>query len=480
MSDSADIDGLLDTHDTMALAELVARRDITSLELVDAVIARIEARNPVLNAVIAERFESARAEATAVEVAGPVAGVPFLVKDLNCDVAGLPSTRGSRLFADVVATDDAELTRRYRAAGLLILGNTNTPEFGKNASTEPLLHGPTHNPWELDHSTGGSSGGSAAAVAAGIVPAAHANDGGGSIRIPASECGLFGLKPSRGRTPVAPLPGAFAYPVGIGHAVTRTVRDSAALLDAVSGGLPGDPYPHPPAPAAGSFLAALEVDPGRLRIGFSTESIAGRPIHPAAVEAIERTARTLESLGHEVVEGMPTWDPAMVPNVLSTVMGVATAKAVEDRFAELGRSLAPDDLEPFDAFLHQRSVATSALDLHTALQQLEIVSRDLAPFFLTHDLWLTSTLPVPVPRLGVLDTTDIEAMFTAGRFSELTAVFNVSGQPAASVPAGFDADDLPVGVQLVAAHAREDLLLQVAAQLEAAAPWPLTAPWPPR
>lgn len=476
-----DIDGLLDTHDAMALAELVARRDVTAVELVDAVIARVEARNPVLNAVIAERYDAARAEATTLTTTGPVAGVPFLVKDLNCDVAGLPATRGSRLFADVVATADAELTRRYRSAGLLILGNTNTPEFGKNASTEPLLHGPTHNPWELDHSTGGSSGGSAASVAAGIVPAAHANDGGGSIRIPASECGLFGLKPSRGRTPIAPTPGAFAYPVGIGHAVTRTVRDSAALLDVVSGGLPGDPYPAPPGPAAGSFLASLDVDPGRLRIGYSTTSVLGRPIHPAAVEAIERTARTLESLGHEVSEGMPTWDPGMVTNVLSTVMGVATAKAVEDRLAELGRPLGSDDLDPFDMFLHERSLATTAIELHVALQQLELVSRDLSPFFTAHDLWLTATIPVPVPRLGVLDTSNIEAMFTnAGRFSELTAVFNVSGQPAASVPAGFDADGLPVGVQLVAAHAREDLLLQVASQLETAAPWPLTAPWPPR
>lgn len=474
-----DIDGLLDTHDAIALADLVRRREVTALELVDAVIARIEYRNPVLNAVIAERFDRARDEAP--DVSGPLAGVPFLVKDLNCDVAGLPSTRGSRLFADVVAPVDAELTRRYRAAGLLILGNTNTPEFGKNASTEPLLHGPTHNPWELDHSTGGSSGGSAASVAAGIVPAAHANDGGGSIRIPASECGLFGLKPTRGRTPIAPTPGAFAYPVGIGHAVTRTVRDSAALLDVVSGGLPGDPYPSPPAPEAGSFLAALDVDPGRLRIGFSTVSIDGRPIHPAAVEAIERTARTLESLGHEIVEGMPHWEPSMPSSVLSTVMGVATASAVEQRLAELGRPLADGDLEPFDVFLHERSLATTGLDLHLALQQLETVSRDLAPFFSTHDLWLTATIPVPVPRLGHLDTTDIEAMFAnAGRFSELTAVFNVSGQPAASVPAGFDADGLPVGIQLVAAHCREELLLQVASQLEAAAPWPLTAPWPPR
>ena len=474
-----DLSGLLDTHDTLELAQLVARREVSPLELVDAVIDRIEERNPILNAVVAERFDAARREAETVAATGPLAGVPFLVKDLNCDVAGLPATRGSRLFADVVATADAELTRRYKAAGLLILGNTNTPEFGKNGSTEPLLHGATHNPWNLEYSPGGSSGGSAAAVAGGIVPSAHANDGGGSIRIPASECGLFGLKPSRGRTPIAPSPGSFAYPVGVGHAVTRTVRDSAALLDAVAGGLPGDPYPHPPAPVAGSFLGALAADPGRLRIGFSTESIDGRPIHPAAVDAIERTARALESLGHHVDEGMPSWDPSMPSNVLATVMGVATAAFVEERLAELGRPLRDDDLEPFDRFLHERSLATTAVELHVALQQLEIVSRDIAPFFLDHDLWLTATIPVPVPRLGVLDTTSVEKMFAnAARLSELTAVFNVSGQPAASIPAGLDGDGLPVGVQLVARHWREDLLLQIGAQLEAAAPWRPTAPWP--
>ncbi len=474
-----EISDLLDSHDTIGLAELVSRREVSARELVDASIERVEQRNPTLNAVVATRFDEARREADA-PVDGPFSGVPFLVKDLNCDVAGLPATRGSRLFADVIATRDCELTRRFKAAGLIILGNTNTPEFGKNASTEPLLFGPAHNPWRTTHSTGGSSGGSAAAVAAGIVPSAHANDGGGSIRIPASECGLFGLKPTRGRTPSWPIPGAFSYPVGIGHAVTRTVRDSAALLDSISGGVPGDPYPQPPAPEQGSFLAALDHTPTPLRIGFSTTIPDGREIHPAAVDAIRRTATVLESLGHHVDEAHPEWDPKMPGNVVSTVMGVGSASAVEQRLAELGRPLADDDLEPFSRFLHERSLTTSGLEMSTALQELELTSRDVARFFGEYDLWLTATLAVPVPPIGWLDTTSIEAMFTrAGIFSALTAVFNVTGQPAASIPAGFDSDGLPVGVQLVGRHCSEALLLQVSAQLEAAQPWQRLAPWPP-
>jgi len=474
-----DIENLLDTHDTLGLAELVAKGEVSATELVDASITRIEARNPLLNAVVDFRFDHARREA-ATPIAGPLAGVPFLVKDLNCDVAGLHSTKGSQLFADVIATDDCELTKRFKAAGLVILGNTNTPEFGKNASTEPLLFGPALNPWRTTYSTGGSSGGSAAAVVSAMVTAAHANDGGGSIRIPASECGLFGLKPTRGRTPTWPTPASFAYPTGIGHAVTRTVRDSAAILDAIAGPLPGDPYPSPPGPTEGSFLASLKTPPGRLRIAFSTQSIAGREIHPAAVGAIERTAKVLADLGHEVTEAMPTWDPGQVSNAIAVVMGAATAQFVEERLAQLGRPLRDEDLEPLDRLLHERALTATALDFSVAMQQIELVSREIATFYFDHDLWLTSTLAVPVPQIGFLDPSNMESIFqNAGRFSELTAPFNVSGQPAASIPAGFDSNGLPIGVQLVGHHNSESTLLQVAAQLESAQPWPTIAPWPP-
>jgi amidase len=475
-----DIADLLDENDTMGLAALVAAGEVSAIELVDASISRIEVRNPVLNAVVAERFDRARTEAVELNATGPVAGVPFLVKDLECDVADLPSTRGSRLYADVIAAEDCELTARFKAAGLIILGNTNTPEFGKNASTEPLLHGPAHNPWNTGYSTGGSSGGSAAAVAGGMVTSAHANDGGGSIRIPASMCGLFGLKPTRGRTPIWPTPASFAYPVSIGHAVTRTVRDSAALLDAIAGPLPGDPFPAPPIPEAGSFLAAMQQSPGPLRIGFSTASVAGNVIHDDAIAAIERTARTLAGLGHHVEEASPQFDTAMPSHVLSTVMGVTTAMIVEERLAQLGRPMRGDDLEPVNMFLHERSLQVGAFELAKALQEIELLSRDVARFHQTYDLWLTSTLIPPVPVLGYLDTTSTEAIFTrAGKFSELTATFNITGQPAASIPAGFDANGLPIGIQLVGRHCSEALLLQVAAQLEIAAPWPRLAPWPP-
>jgi amidase len=476
-----DIADLLDENDTMGLAALVASGQVSTAELVDASIARIEERNPMLNAVVADRFERARAEALEMTATGPVAGVPFLVKDLGCDVEGLPSTRGSRLFADAVASDDCELTTRFKAAGLIILGNTNTPEFGKNASTEPLLHGPTRNPWNTDFSTGGSSGGSAAAVAGGMVTSAHANDGGGSIRIPASMCGLFGLKPTRGRTPNWPTPGAFAYPVSIGHVITRTVRDSAAILDAIAGPLPGDPYPAPPTPDAGSFLAALEQAPGPLRIGFSTRTLSGRVIDDGAVAAVERTAALLAEFGHHVEEARPQYDMTMPGHALTTIMGAVSARNVEERLAELGRPLAEDDLEPFSHYMHGMALGLLPVDIIRALEEIELVSRDVARFHQTHDVWLTATLIPRVPPLGFLDTTSTDAMFTrAGQFSELTATFNVSGQPAASVPAGFDDNGMPVGIQLVGRHCAEATLLQLAAQLERVAPWPRLAPWPPR
>jgi len=468
---------LFDEQDSVVMADLVRLGEVSARELAETAIERIEERNPALNAVVARRFEAALLEADQVDRNAPLAGVPFLVKDLNCDVAGLPSTRGSRLFAGVVATEDCELTKRFRRAGLIILGNTNSPEFGKNASTEPQLHGATRNPWNTDYSPGGSSGGSAAAVAGGMVPSAHANDGGGSIRIPAAECGLVGLKPTRGRTPTWPIPAAFAYPVGVGNSVTRSVRDSAAILDAISGPLPGDPYPAPPAPLAGSFLEAIEREPGPLRIGFSCVMPNGDPVHPAGIAAIQRTAGVLESLGHHVEESMPDWDPRMVAFAVSTAMGISAAKNVEERLEQLGRPLADDDLEVFTRAMHDRAIAQSGIDLSGALQQIEITSRRVAEFFLDHDLWLTVTLGVPVPPLGWLDTMSIDAMFTrGGSFSGLTSVANVTGQPAISVPAGFDDNGLPIGVHLMARHCDEETLLQVAAQLEKAQPWPLNAP----
>jgi len=474
-----DVDELLDREDAVGLAALVAAGQVTARELAESSIARIEARNPVLNAVIADRFDAALAEADAGPT-GALAGVPFLVKDLGCDVEGLPSTRGSRLWKDKIAPVDSELARRYKAAGMLILGNTNTPELGKNASTEPLAHGPTRNPWRTTHSTGGSSGGSAASVAAGIVPAAHANDGGGSIRIPASSCGLFGLKPTRGRTPAWPGPGIGVYPMAVAHAVTRTVRDSAALLDVVAGPMAGEAYASPAPPPEGSFTAALASAPETLRIAYATRSVNGNDGHPAAVAAVERTVELLRSMGHTVEEASPTYDPALVTSAMSTIMGVASAVAIEDRLAELDRELRDDDLEALTRTVHEGLSSAPATVLARAGIDVERVSHDLGVFHREWDLWLTPTIAVPVPELGYLDADDLQSMFTrAGRFTDFTGVFNVTGQPAMSVPAGLDADGLPFGVQFAGRLGSEATLLRLALRLEEAMPWPRLAPWPP-
>ncbi len=350
---------------------------------------------------------------------------------------------------------------------------TNTPELGKNGSTEPVFHGPTRNPHDLGRSAGGSSGGSAAAVASGMVPIAHGNDGGGSIRIPAAACGLFGLKPSRGRVPHAPATDAFAYPVGCIHALTRTVRDSAALLDAVAGPAPGDAYAiaGPDRP----FLDEVGADSGHLRIGFTTVTARGDTADDDLVAAVARTAAVCEALGHEVTEAPFTYDVEATNAALAAVMSVNVTHAVDQRLAVLGRALADDDLEPFTHLLYQRGRAMPGTEVVESLRELERAGRTVAPFFDTYDLLLTPTLSIRVPELGWADTTRPETMVHASAFSAFTGVFNTTGQPAMSVPAGTDDNGLPVGVQFVAATGGEALLLRVAAALETAAPWP-TAP----
>ncbi len=299
-------DSWYDEFDGLGLAAAIRAGEVTAAEAVEVAIRRIEARNPVVNAVIATRFDAARAEAARPLPDGPFTGVPYVVKSLGGAVAGLPTSRGSRLFGDDVSTEDSLAVARARAAGVVVLGMTNTPELGKNGSTEPQFHGPTRNPYDTGRSAGGSSGGSAAAVASGMVPIAHGNDGGGSIRIPASACGLFGLKPSRGRVPHAPQLDGFAYPVGCIHALTRTVRDSAALLDAVDGAVPGGPYPvaHKDRP----FLDEVGVEPGQLRIGVTVTTARGDTADAACVAAVERTTAVCEELGHHVTDAAFTYD----------------------------------------------------------------------------------------------------------------------------------------------------------------------------
>ena len=467
----------LDGLDGLGLAAAIRAGDLSAAEAVDAAIARLDERNPALNVLVAERFDEARDEARGHLPDAPFAGVPFLVKALGANVAGLPTSRGSRLWADDVQVIDSDAVARFRAAGLVVLGMTNTPELGRNGTTEPLVHGPAHNPRGLGYSTGGSSGGSAAAVAAGIVPVAHANDGGGSIRIPASANGLFGLKPSRGRVPNAPAVDSFSYPVACNHAVTRTVRDSAALLDAVAGPTVGDPFAAPT--PARPFLDEAGTPPGRLRVAFTTETAKGESADAALVDAVHRAAALCEELGHEVAEAPFTYDVELHGRAMGAIMGVSVAAPVDRRLAELGRELRDDDLEPFTRIMYDMAQSQTAVAYYMALQDTERITRDIAPFFETHDVLLTPTMQMTVPPHGFADTSKPETMPNAAKFAAFTAIFNLTGQPAVSIPFGADERGLPIGIQFAARYGAEDLLLRLSSQFEEAAPWPLTAPWPP-
>lgn len=465
--------------DAWETARAVRDGETTARAVVEAAIAAITERNPQLNAVVGRRFEAALAEVDAglpdAAANAPLRGVPFLVKDLGTEVAGVAATGGSRLFADHVPTADSELVRRYKRAGLVVLGTTNSPEFGLNASTEPLLHGPTHNPYRQGRSAGGSSGGSAAAVAAGLVPAAHATDGGGSIRIPAAMCGLVGLKPSRGRTTGHPDPGTLAGPVSVAHAVTTTVRDSAALLDAVAGPMPGEAF-SAPAPRT-TFLDAVGREPGRLRIGLATEHRGGADVDPECLEPVLATAKLLESLGHHVEETVASFDPADVGGASGVLMGADLVVTIEDRLAALGReSLAPGDVEPFTEMLFGYYGTLTGTQVHRALRRAQEIGWELGRDFTRYDVLLTPTLRTTTPPHGLLDTSRPEAMWEHGStYSTWTSVFNVTGMPAISLPLGRAADGMPLGVQLAADLGGEELLLSLAAQVEAAAPWQRTA-----
>lgn len=461
--------------DAVGTASRIRSGEVSAHEVVADSIARIEATNPTLNAVIGTRFDQALEEAAGELPDGPLRGVPILIKDLHMQVGGLPATDGSRLFADVVAEQDSELVARYRRAGMVVLGTTNTPELGLNSSTEPTLHGATHNPWSTGHSSGGSSGGSAAAVAAGLVPVAHGSDGGGSIRIPSSMCGLFGFKPGRGRVPSAPFPSAFSAPTSFHHALTTTVRDSATLLDIGCGMLPGAAFGAPTPAASFAELAGLPLAP--LRIGVTTTAPAGRPTDPACVAAVQRTVETCRALGHTVVEiEMPHDAPGMM--AASGVLSAAgLVRAVDVRLRELARGLNEEDLEPFSHQLLEYGRGLSGAQVIEALQTFERTGWQLGGLFTDVDVLLTPTLSQPVPELGLVDTRRPESIHEhATSYAAFTSTFNVTGQPAMSVPAGTDDDGLPIGVQFAADLGHEGRLLQLATQLEQAAPWPRVAP----
>ncbi|PTR24824.1 amidase [Rhodococcus sp. OK519] len=469
------MENLFDDQDMTGLARSIRDGDVSAREVVEFSLRRLEERNPAVNAVVADRAEQALAEVDAGLPDGPLRGIPFLIKDLHADVAGMATSNGSRLFAGRVAERDTELVSRYRRAGLVIIGKTNTPEFGQNASTEPVLFGPTRNPRRLTHGVGGSSGGAAAAVAVGITPAAHASDGGGSIRIPASANGLVGLKPSRGRMPSeAPLSG----PMAVEHAVTRSVRDTALLLDLTSGPAVGAPFGI--APPARPFVAEVGADPGTLRIGITTTLPGGEPAHPDCATVATDVGVLLEKLGHRVETATPVFHPEALGAAMQYLMSASMAVEIDRRLAELGRELRDDDLETMARVQYERCKSQSVTDLSAAYSALELTGREIGRFFTEYDLLLTPTLGAPTPELGLLDAMNLEAMWKhAGIYGALTSPFNSGGQPAISLPLGKDSSGMPLGAQLVAGHGREDLLIRVASQLEAAYPWSTATVWPP-
>ncbi len=461
-----------DQHDAVGLAALIARREISAEEVVEAAIARIEAANPALNAVIHPMFDEGRAALARGLPEGPLAGVPYLLKDLYMLYAGVPTRNGCGLFADHVADHDSTLTERLKAAGLVILGKTNTPEFGISAGTEPATFGATKNPWNTEHSAGGSSGGAAAAVAAGMVPAAHATDGGGSIRIPASCCGLFGLKPTRARNPMGPDVGEGWSGLAGGHAVTRSVRDSAVLLDATHGPAPGDPY-HAPAPAR-PFRQEAGTDPGRLRIALTTEDPAGGAVDRACVAAAEDAAKLCEDLGHTVEQAAPDYDPTAMRWAMHVIIAGNLHNAISMREQALGRERRADEVERITAIWADEGATLSAGSYARAIQIVHGIGRRFGAFFESHDILLSPTLATPPVPLGTFDmmSEDLSSYNTA-LFAHIpfTPPFNLSGCPAMSVPLHWTEDGLPVGVQFGAGFGNEAVLFRLAGQLEAARPW---------
>jgi len=459
--------------DATGQAELVRRNEVSPSELVAEAITRIEKLNPQLNAVIHELFDRAAAEASGPLPDGPFRGVPFLLKDLTAELAGTPLSEGLDFSGDYHSTGTQVLTQRYIDAGFVICGKTNTPELGILPTAEPRRFGASRNPWNTGHSTGGSSGGSAAAVASGMVPAAHANDGGGSIRIPASCCGLVGLKPTRGRNSMAPNYGDVMGGLVCEHVVTRTVRDSAAILDATAGPVPGDPYWAPPLRGP-SFAAAAASAPPKLRIAVMTTSPSGSEVHADCVAAARAAATLCESLGHEIEDAAFDVDGDAFVAHFVNAWAAGNAWAIADWEHRLGRAVTEDEVEPLSWALIELGRSLSSAQYLVAVQNLQKISRQIAGYFEGIDVLLTPTLGEPPAPLGTFDSPPGEplvGLFRSAAYVPFTPPFNVTGQPAISLPLHWNGGGLPIGVQFVGRFGDEETLLSLAGQLEQAAPW---------
>ena len=458
-------------HDAVGLATLIREGAVTAAEVMEAAIARCEARNPALNAVVMELYDHGRAAVAGDLPDGPLAGVPYLIKDLGAALAGTPTTGGSKFMADVVPDADSETVTRLKAAGMAIFGKTNTCEFGMSITCEPQLYGPTRNPWDDAVTPGGSSGGAASAVAARILPAAHASDGFGSIRVPASCCGLVGMKPTRGRNSFSPGLGERMGGIVAEHTVSISVRDHAAILDATAGPAPGDPYYAPP--PARPFLEEVGVDPGKLRIGFSYGGATGARTDGEHTRVLDETLSVLEGLGHDVVEANPPIDNGEMQDIFRTLMASNAAQTIRLHPTK-GRLPEPGEVENVVAATAEKGESVTGYDVFLAQGRMHQAGRRMAAFHDTYDVLLTPGLGHMPPKLGWLDMMMDDAdeyWDRVAAFSPFTVWFNLTGQPAICLPVGTTEEGFPVSVQAVGRFADEATLFRLSAQLEAAMPW---------
>ena len=458
-------------HDATALAGLVAKGDVSAEEVLEAAIARAEQVNPAIHAIVHKQYARARSAVVAGLPSGPLKGVPYLLKDLGFLEKGEPATLGSSLFKDFVADHDSAYVTRCKRAGLVIMGRSSSPEFGLNPNTEPRLYGSCRNPWNLEHSAGGSSGGAAAAVIAGILPVAHATDGGGSIRIPAAQCGLFGLKPSRGRMSLAPDAGEGWGGLSIGHVVSRSVRDSALMLDCTAGSEPGDPYTAPTPER--SFVEALGRPPRKLRIAMALDDHRGGKLHPECAKAVTGAAKLCASLGHTVEEVDAPLDLVALRPMNTIISAANIARVLGLRWKALGREPNAQDVESVTWAVYNRGLKVSGVEYVEAIAAVHAAGRKLAAFLANWDVLLTTTLPSPPPKLGYFDQNgDVQTFVDrVTTYLSITPLHNSTGTPAMSVPMHWTADGLPVGVHFAGRYGEEATLLRLAAELETAQPW---------